>query len=346
MANGYALCIGLNLVNPAHYQGWDGKLNAPEKDASDMMALAKSAGFKADGIIGSNATRQNVVTAINNAAASLQSDDIFLLYYSGHGGQIPDFDGDEDDGTDETWCLYNGQLMDDEIKQLWLKFRQDVKVFVLSDSCHSGTIVKAFDMQMDSYSDAKVKSMPIDIALSTYTANKDIYDQYIAGVDNAKSSFNEADIKANIRLISGCQDNQSSYDGAFNSKFTEQLLRVWNGGKFKGNYEKFYAAIIGNMPSYQSPNHLVFGKTNLVYDAQVPFTIGAAPKVGSGKFLIDLSTLELTSEQTIAIDSALQTTVSAELAKLGAKGKISLMPLSGKKGGAEKDITMGYRGTF
>ena len=39
MAQGISLHIGLNSVDPGHYQGWDGKLNACEFDAKDMTKI-------------------------------------------------------------------------------------------------------------------------------------------------------------------------------------------------------------------------------------------------------------------------------------------------------------------
>ena len=41
MAKGISIHIGLNHVDPKHYQGWDGALNACIADANDMRALAK-----------------------------------------------------------------------------------------------------------------------------------------------------------------------------------------------------------------------------------------------------------------------------------------------------------------
>jgi len=54
--------------------------------------------------------------------------------------------------------------------------------------------------------------------------------------------------KASVLLISGCMDNQTSSDGAFNGLFTGTLLRVWNGGKFRGSYMKFWKQISQRMP--------------------------------------------------------------------------------------------------
>jgi hypothetical protein len=73
----------------------------------------------------------------------VRADDIFLLTYSGHGGQVPDTNGDEPDRKDETWVLYDGELVDDELHELYTQFKSGTRVVVLSDSCHSGTVTRA-----------------------------------------------------------------------------------------------------------------------------------------------------------------------------------------------------------
>ncbi|WP_365947788.1 caspase family protein [Tardiphaga sp.] len=89
----------------------------------------------------------------------------------------------------------------------------------------------------------------------------------------AASSSEASDILATVRLISGCQDNQYSLDGTFNSAFTEKLLRVWNRGKFDGDYGAFHRAVQKELPPSQSPNHTVIGKEMLEFDRQRPFKI-------------------------------------------------------------------------
>ncbi|MCF2494301.1 caspase family protein [Dyadobacter chenhuakuii] len=278
MASAYSLSIGLNKVDPAHYNGWDGALNAPENDARDIHMLTKSLGYSGDLLIGNEATRENVISAINGAATNLKEGDMFVLFYSGHGGQLPDLDGDEFDREDETWCLYDAELMDDHLRLLWHKFAANVRILVLSDSCHSGTVIKLRpDGGRNSFTDylprIGVKTIPVELALSTYIVNKGFYDEYIRQVDMQKADLKDHEINATVRLISGCQDNQSSYDGTFNSSFTGALKIVWNGGKFSGNYTRFHSEIQQSLPSYQSPNHLVEGRSNAAYDHQVPFTI-------------------------------------------------------------------------
>src|SRR5262245_45493078 len=94
-AKGLSLHIGLNRVDPAHYGGWAGPLTACEADAADMAALARRQGFRPRALLTRDATRASVSAAITSAARRLQPGDFFLLSYSGHGGQLPDLNGDE-----------------------------------------------------------------------------------------------------------------------------------------------------------------------------------------------------------------------------------------------------------
>ena len=116
---GYALAIGLKTVDPEHYGGWDGELSGCEPDAADMAKIATDQGMNVDTLITANATREAVLSKLSNLADKLNSGELLVVSYSGHGGQIPDQNDDEEDQMDETWCLYNGQLLDDELNQAW-----------------------------------------------------------------------------------------------------------------------------------------------------------------------------------------------------------------------------------
>jgi hypothetical protein len=277
MAKGLALTIGLNSVDPKHYGGWSGELNACEADAEDMANIGKSRKFTVKTLLTKAASRAKVISEISGAARTLKPGDIFMLSYSGHGGQLPDMNNDEPDAQDETWCLYNGELVDDELyAQLW-KFSQGVRILVFSDSCHSGTVVKlayyqgttAARSSGTSPQGARYRFMPSDVALRTYRANRAFYDRILG---NIKKNAEEA-VKASVLLISGCQDNQLSADGDFNGLFTSQVLRVWKQGAFKGSYKTFHRAIVRRMPPDQTPNYFRVGRVDPKFEAQRPFTI-------------------------------------------------------------------------
>ena len=286
-----SLHIGLNGVSAAAYSGWDGPLAACEFDANDMAALAKKRGMKPDVLLTKKATRSAVLAGMRRAARALKSGDLFFMSYSGHGGQVPDTNGDEVDRQDETWCLYDGQLIDDELYVELSKFAAGVRILVLSDSCHSGSVARGIPLQVDTVPHQRPKLMPESVAMRTYRDHKAFYDRIqrdtaaaagrpVVDPDTAlaqvavsgRLSAIAARMAASVVLISGCQDNQTSMDGDHNGAFTEQVLNVWNQGKFSGNHAAFHARVRSRLPATQSPNLFTLGSAGL-FLAQTPFTV-------------------------------------------------------------------------
>jgi hypothetical protein len=289
-AKGLALNIGLNAVSGAAYGGWDGPLAACEFDANDMAAIAKSKGMKPTVLLTKSATRANVLAGIRGAAKALKGGDFFFLTYSGHGGQVPDVTGDEPDKQDETWCLYDGQLIDDELYFELSRFGSGVRILVLSDSCHSGTVTRA-NPPPAATAHQRPKLMPAPVAMRTYREHQAFYDKLqrdiakAAGKATVDPDAALAQVAASGRLtaivrkfnpavvlISGCQDNQTSMDGDHNGAFTEQVLKVWSQGAFQGNYGGFHGRIKAGLPPSQSPNLFTLGVAGK-FLAQRPFTV-------------------------------------------------------------------------
>jgi hypothetical protein len=288
-----SLHIGLNGVSAAAYEGWDGPLAACEFDANDMAALARSKGIKASVLLTKKATRTAVLAGLRKAAKALKAGDLFFLSYSGHGGQVPDTNHDEPDRKDETWCLYDGQLIDDELYLEYSRFAAGVRILVLSDSCHSGTVTRARTPPAPPPGQ-RSKLMPEAVGARVYARHQAFYDKLQADVAQAAgpaivdpdaalaqvaltgpaahATALVGEFKPAVLLISGCQDNQTSMDGEHNGAFTEQLLRVWNRGTFSGNYGSFHARIRAAMPATQSPNLFALGDA-AAFLAQTPFTV-------------------------------------------------------------------------
>lgn len=271
MPKGNSLHLGLNFVDPAQYEGWDGELAACEFDAKDMLALAKARGFAQSQILLTKAaTSGAVIAGITNAAKQLKAGDIFFLTYSGHGGQVPDKNGDETDKNrmDETWCLYDRQLVDDELFALWSKFKKGVRILVLSDSCHSGTVTRAVP--------PFISGGPRQRLMPWLTRGKKVYAAHKAAYDGVQASLKGAEkvaVNASVILISGCQDNQTSLDGNRNGLFTGTMKKTWNRGKFAGGYRTLRDKIVVKMPPDQTPNYYVIGAKNAAFEAQQPFTV-------------------------------------------------------------------------
>jgi metacaspase-1 len=268
-----SLSLGLNSVDPAAYNGWDGQLNACEQDARDMTAIAQNQGYDARTLLSAEATSGAVLGVMHEAALKLRSGDRFLLTYSGHGGQVPDVTSDEkDDMLDETWCLYDRMLLDDELYAVWSRFRKGVRILVLSDSCHSGTVARAVftrnPPQPSPRAEYKARWLPWRNAEQVYLQAKPLYDslQFLAGpAENAA-------VRASVILISGCQDHELSYDGPRNGAFTENVLKVWNDGSFQGSHREFHTRIATLMSTgRQHPNFFLAGAADQKFESARPF---------------------------------------------------------------------------
>lgn len=265
---GVSLHIGLNRVDPDQYGGWDGALSACEFDANDMHDISASQGFTSDVFLTTAATSQAVIDAITQASQTLASGDTLVVTYSGHGGQVPDVSSDEDDAQDETWVLYDRELLDDELYQLWAKFPAGVRIAVMSDSCHSGTVTRELRERGAIPSGARARAMPENVEHDTYVAHQDLYD----GINRSIPRDVKDQVSATVVLISGCQDDQTSLDGDRNGAFTGALREVWADGGFAGNWREFHQQIQSKMPATQKPNYTREGAENETFETARPFS--------------------------------------------------------------------------
>ena len=279
---GVAIHIGLNKVDPDCYGGWNGALKGCINDARSMEAITSGLDYSVTTLLDEDATAQAVLDAITGSADSLSSGDILVLTYSGHGGQVQDTSGDESDSQDETWVCYDRMVLDDELYQAFQEIPEGVRIFMLSDSCHSGTVAKATlavlaggphipikNAAPINYSNFRVKAIPIENLGPAYKAQQKKYDK----IQKTFATTSKAKIGASVVLISGCMDNQVSLDGAKNGLFTETLLKVYNGGTFTGTLRSFHQAILDQMPFTQSPNYFVTGSKNAKFESSAPFAL-------------------------------------------------------------------------
>jgi hypothetical protein len=281
MAKGLSIHVGLNEVDPEHYAGWSGPLAACEFDAQDMEAIGGTAGFEPTVLLTREASADALIDAISSAAGELESDDMLFLTYSGHGSRVPDKNADEEDRFDETWCLFDRQIVDDELYTLWSKFKPGVRIFILSDSCHSGSAARetrdligaepivAAAGSGSSEAPPALKGVPKEVADKVYENNQQAYDR----VQAQTTAYDNAQIPPSVLLISGCQDTQTSSDGDRNGLFTATFLRVWERGRFNGDYRSLGKKIVEAMPLWQVPNYFWAGQPDLEFERQRPLSI-------------------------------------------------------------------------
>jgi len=143
-----ALLIGIN------YFGQRGQLRGCINDVKNMSTfLNERFGYKREDMViltddqqnpMSQPTKANILRAMHWLVKDARPNDSLFFHYSGHGGQTPDLDGDEDDGYDEVVYPVDfrqaGHIVDDEMHRIMVQSLQPgVRLTAIFDSCHSGS---------------------------------------------------------------------------------------------------------------------------------------------------------------------------------------------------------------
>lgn len=154
----HALVIGIG-----EYQDPEWGHICGDKDIPYVERILEDFGFEDRRILkNSCATKNAICSAFQELADKVSEGDMVYVHFSGHGQQMSDLDGDEeDDEWDETWIPYDAyrqycheddgscHLSDDEINAFLQKIRDKVRasgrILVVVDACHSGGSSRAQD---------------------------------------------------------------------------------------------------------------------------------------------------------------------------------------------------------
>ncbi|MFC1499463.1 caspase family protein [Candidatus Zixiibacteriota bacterium] len=141
--NVYGLFVGIS-----DYPGEGSDLSFCAEDATTFFsAMQRGAGMPAaNGLVftDSQATTTNVRNALREFGGRVGPDDVFVFFYSGHGSRVERPGGYEQadpDGIDESIFLYDDQILDNEMAEIFDEINARIAILVL-DSCFSGGFAK------------------------------------------------------------------------------------------------------------------------------------------------------------------------------------------------------------
>jgi len=193
-----ALTVGCNYLC---LQPGKGRLSGCINDSETMVGIMKEVfGFQDSQICRLRDDRANMMPTKANMLKSLHwlvegaaSGDEMFLHYSGHGGRMKDISGDEASGMDDTLipCDFQqaGQIIDDDLYNILVaKLPKGCKLWVILDCCHSGTAL----------------DLPYKVLLSP--------DATSCALKKARRSGGGQGSQAEVIMISGCRDDQTSAD--------------------------------------------------------------------------------------------------------------------------------------
>lgn len=180
----------------------------------------------------SAATTRNVTTALRSIAAKARKGDSVLFYYTGHGTQVLDLAGDEEeDGYDETLVTYDSALdlatarqnpsnwLTDDLIRYHISRLRTNRTLVIFDCCHSGTGTRGFG---DFYNPGAAEIIGEGETRAKFF-NNGVPKDYTGRQPNTrfKASLNE-----NHAFIAGCDSSEQAYCVGGNSVLTKYLTTV------------------------------------------------------------------------------------------------------------------------
>lgn len=261
MAHKRALLVGLTSVDPTRYRGnrFEQGCEGCERDVDRYVEILAPLGYQITSLKTADATSAAILGYLESAAKSLSADDMLVFCFCGHGGSIPDRDGDEsradfqDDGvpgntgrddvgaSDEVLLAFDRPIVDDTLGSLWPQFRAGVRILMISDSCHAGT-----NFQVSPPSQAM----------------------------EAGPTLGNPSLPASLIHLGASRDLQKSAGFGVGGALTLALTQVWNGGHFQGNYRDFHTQIATMMQRngpFQVPTLHALGADAARFLDQHPF---------------------------------------------------------------------------
>jgi len=266
-----ALLIGIN------YFGSKNQLNGCINDANNVKKFLLTQGFQEDNIVmltddqklaRTIPTRQNIIDGMNWLVKDARPSSSLWFSYSGHGVQVEDKDGDEDDGFDEAICPLDfetaGFLNDDDMHDIMVsRLPQGVRLTALFDSCHSGTALdlpymystKGLLKEPNFFKDAGEDLMSTFNAYSKGDQGGMI--KGIKGLFNTVVNKDKAQLAseytkknntspADVISLSGCKDDQTSADakeqGQSTGAMSYAFIKV-----LANNPDQSYLTLLQNM---------------------------------------------------------------------------------------------------
>lgn len=233
-----ALCVGINeYPDPAN------RLSGCVNDAEDWATLLSDVfAFAAIILHDNRATGEAILTALMDMAENAFPGDHVGFTYSGHGTSVPDRSGDEADNRDEALYVYDGVLLDDELRRIIRRLRPGVAMTVITDSCFSGSITRDLDPIGGTGTRGRRRYRP---STDTRLMSKPVRRRLL---------YPERDMQEVV--LTACNSTEYSYDafinGRWNGAFTAAAIPIIRANPTQ-TYREFHAAIRRVLPSAQYP---------------------------------------------------------------------------------------------
>jgi hypothetical protein len=231
-----ALCVGINDYPFGEANDLRGCVN----DANDWSNLLRNHFDFTDvkQLLDSDATKANMLAGIKDLLAAASDGDVLVFTNASHGTYLADKDGDEPK-FDEAICPHDTDsnlLVDDELRELFLNIPKGVRLTVISDSCHSGSVTRVAVNEFR-------RNRQLNPAL---LGNPALTPDEMRIARKATEKFPESGMKE--ILLSGCKSNQTSADAYiandYHGAMSYYAIKAITDAGYKLTYAELHDALL------------------------------------------------------------------------------------------------------
>ncbi|HEX8142628.1 MAG TPA: caspase family protein [Pyrinomonadaceae bacterium] len=231
-----ALCVGVN----DYPFGQDNDLRGCVNDANDWARMLKEHYDFTDiqQLLDAKATKANIISGLKNLLKGAKAGDVLVFTNASHGTYQAETGGDEAN-YDEAICPYDTDsnlLLDDELRELFTGLPKDVRLTVISDSCHSGSVTRV-----------KVNEYRRNRQLNPRVwGGRELTPEQLRAARSNKEMYPESGMKE--ILLSGCKSNQTSADAFINNDYHGAMsyfaLKAITDAKYKLTYADLHKRLL------------------------------------------------------------------------------------------------------
>ena len=242
-----ALCVGIDAYPAPEHQ-----LAGCVNDARNWEKTLAALGFETRLLVNLDANRATLDRELNRLVDECRSGDVIVFQYAGHGTQVPDLNGDEDDAIDEALCpvdFASGALyIDDDIAGLFARIPDGVNMTCFMDCCHSGTNsrfavgLSTGETAMPPGTKARFVRMTPEIAEAHQRFRRQSRDTTLAISSGGPQGMR--DVK-----FSACLDHQVALESGGNGDFTRRATKVLAAGIQGMSNEEFLRRVLAEFGS-------------------------------------------------------------------------------------------------
>ena len=246
---GRALLIGINKYqNVPHLRGSHNDIEAMRQILMTRFGFPEA---RIRILKDQQATRAGILAAFERLVGEASPQDMVVVHFAGHGSQVQDLNGDEEDGLDETIIPYDGRtdgvpdILDDQLDEIFSRLKSRAVMIVL-DSCHSGTATRGVQIT--------TRSVPQDTRIG-------LYPKPAIGTRGVVPLH----LSARYVLMTGAASHQAALDGPID-------------GKFHGFFSYALSRSLGSAPQDATPRQVFDGAERELKRVQAQLGLSSMPE--------------------------------------------------------------------